>query len=150
MTHDPLVGHVRPGQFGDDFAHQFDVVRAACPVVADGRGHAVRKVLFDHGDGQQPPFAFVDALRGFEHQIAVVAVHQFVTVSFGVVIADARHRVAVFPDRQFQQFHFGRRHDIGVVAVRHDLLHRYGADVIDRAPEVLLGRMFVIAIHIFP
>ena len=25
-----------------------------------------------------------------------------------------------------------------------------GADVIDRAPEVLLGRMFVIAIHIFP
>ncbi len=92
MAHDPLVGHPRAGQLGDDLAHQFDVVRASRPVVTDGRGHAVRKVLFDNGDGQQAPFAFVDALRG-EHQIAVVAVHQLVKVLFGVVIADARHRI---------------------------------------------------------
>ena len=80
----------------------------------------------------------------------MVAVHQLVKVLFGVVIADARHRIAVLPDRQFQQLHFGRRHDVGVVAVRHDLLNRYGADVIDRASVALFGRMFVIAIHIFP
>ena len=73
--------------------------------VADGRGHAVREILFDHGDGEQAPFAFVDPLRGFEDQVAVIAVHEFVAVPLRIVVADARHRVAVFPDRQFEQLH---------------------------------------------
>ncbi len=110
VPHDPAVGHVGFGQLGDDFAHQLQIVRAPRPVVADRRGDAVRELLVDHGDGQQTLFAGVDALRGFEHHVAVVAIDQLVAVVFGIVVADARHRVAVLPDRQLQQLHFGRRH----------------------------------------
>ena len=150
MPHDPAVGHVRPRQLGDDLAHQFDVVRAARPVVTDGRGHAVREVLLDHGDGQQPPLALVDSFRGLEHHVTVVSVHQLIDVAHRIVVADARHRVAVLPDRQLQQFHLGRRDDVGIVAVRHDLLHRHGPDVVNGTPEGRLSRVFVRAIHISP
>ena len=67
-----------------------------------------------------------------------------------LVITNARHRVAVLPDRQLQQFHFGRGYDVGVVAVRHDFLHRHGPDVIDRAPVRCFCRRVAVTIHIFP
>ena len=150
MAHDPLVGHLRPRQFGDDLAHQLDVVRAARPIVANGRRHAVGQILVDHGHGQQSPFALVDALRGFEHQVTMIAVHEFVAVVRRIVVADARHRIAVLPDRQFQQPHFGRRDDVGVVAVRHDLLHRNGPDAVNRTPVLPVRFRFVTTLHISP
>ena len=150
MAHDPPVGHVRPGELGDDLAHQLDVVRAPCPVVADGGGHAVGDILVDYRDGKQTPFPLVDSFRRLEHQITVVAVHQFVPVALRIVITDARHGVAVLPDRQLQQLHFGRCDDVGIVTVRHDLFHRYGPDAIYRAPEFPPPRGFVVTIHIFP
>lgn len=49
--------------------------------------------------------------------IAVVAVHQYIVVFLPVVIAHAGHCKSVFPDGQFQQFHFGRCHYIGVIII---------------------------------
>ncbi len=117
-------------------------MRAPGAVVTDRGRHAVGNILVDYRYRQQAFFPFIDPFGGLEHHVPVVSVHQFVTVVFLVVVADAGHRVAVFPDGKFQQFHFRRSHDVGVVAVRHDFLHWHGTDAVHGALIVVFHHYF--------
>ena len=100
--------------------------------MTDSRGHPVRDVFVYDCYRQQSVLALVNPDGCFHNQIAVVTVNQLVDILFFPVITHEGHRVAVFPDGQFQQFHLRGSNDIRVIAVGHDFLDWHGLDVIRR------------------
>ena len=94
-------------QFGDNITHQLDVMCSTRTVMADCGCHTVGQFLINHNDRQQTVLALINPFGSFQHLIAVVSVYQNIVVFLPVVIADAGHCKTIFPDGQFQQFHFG-------------------------------------------
>ena len=133
VLHYPGVRHAGLFQFRDDVGHEFYRVRPTGPVVADGRGHAVGEVLIYHNHRKHPLFPLVYPVGGLHHHVAVVAVHEFVDVVFAVVVTYARRGVAVLPDGEFEELHFGRCHHVGIVGIGAYLRYGYGDDVVNGA-----------------